>query len=112
MLFDILLEAIEVASDPTLLVDLESLFLPAGLKPDLTRKVEGPGRDETAVDQAIDRAFTHHDGVPIGDIDMMRGLPLTDQGRDQLVQCRELIFGKRDSGAGFGKGSMIILISV
>ena len=112
MFFDIMLEAIEVTSNPTLLIDLESLFLPVGLKPDLARQIEGPGRDETAVDQAIDRTFAHHDGVPIGDIDMMRRLTLTDQRRDHLVQCREFIFGKRDSGAGFGKGIMIILISV
>jgi hypothetical protein len=43
-------------------------------------------------------------------IDMMDRLALSDQGRDQRIQCKDLLFGKRDSASGFGKVSKVFLM--
>ena len=42
---------------------------------------------------------------------MMDGLSLSDQGRDQFIQCADLTLRKRDAGPGFGEVPDVFLLS-
>ena len=81
------------------LINLEFFFLFTPVVFYLRREVNVAGRKEIVINQSVNRTFTDHDRVFIVGTDMVDGLPLSDEGRDKLIQMGDLLFRIRDAGS-------------
>ena len=83
--------------------------LPFG-KPDSAGKVNVPGSKKTSVDQAVERTFTDHNGIPVALEDMVEGLSFEDERGDDGIQVPDFIFGQGDPFPCFCKKLQIFFL--
>ena len=103
-------EILVFPADAASLVHLDGNGPGAGTETDLSGKVDVPCGYKTGIDETVNGAFAHHEGVFIRHADMMRRLFLPDQWRDDLIKMAYLLFGKRDAGSGPGEQFLIFLL--
>lgn len=75
-----------VAANPAGLIHFELLLLLTPAVPDFSGKVDISGSEYVVFDQAVEGAFTDHEGIPVVGTDMVEGLSLEDEGGNNLIQ--------------------------
>jgi hypothetical protein len=91
--FQIFLEIVKGSSYPTELVNLKWVSLLPQSESDLSGQINVSGGKKSGIYQAVNGTLTHHDGVRIRHIDMMRRMTVLNQGRNDKIQCMELFLG-------------------
>ena len=86
MLLEEELKILVVTADAAAFIHLELFLLFPRTQTFLPRKVGIADIKEAGVHVGIERFLTAHDLFPVVDIDLVKGLPLTDQGRNQVVK--------------------------
>ena len=92
MVITICSKTIEGSSDAAGAVNFHMNGLFTCTEPYFSWKVDVPGRKDTRIKKTIYSAFTDHDGILIGNTDMMRRLLSPNQRRDEIIEIPDFFF--------------------
>ena len=82
-------------------VDFEFRFLIAWTVFYLTGQINVSDVKQLGIDLIIQSLFTAHQLINMVQVDLMEGLPISDQGTDDPVDSRYIIFIRQNTGSGF-----------